>query len=324
MKQSTLFANRRVQRWVAPILAAVLLAAWHIAPAHAETRQQQALRGIAALDQRVASLAHRLATAGVELCSDRTPLPGFTVHHLSQYSGSFQDAARQEFGLGQGAQVLATATGGPAQRAGLRSNDPILTVDGKALPRGMANEPSSVVLIEEVQRHLNEGFADGAAALVVLRDGEPEKIWIEAEMGCTSRVNLKPSSDLNAHADGTHVIITTAIAATARDDAELAAVLAHELAHNILGHRARLDAAGRSGRLVRQTEIEADRLSVHLLHRAGIDPRAAIRFWQHHGPRQESLFSGSGHPNWRRRSKIMAEEIDNLPGQESSRLSAPG
>src|SRR3546814_17247433 len=56
------------------------------------------------------------------------------------------------------------------------------------------------------------------------------------------------------------------------DDAELAAAIAHELAHNILRHRARLDAAGvdrglakqfgRNARMFKQTEIEADRPSV--------------------------------------------------------------
>src|SRR3546814_2491582 len=75
----------------------------------------------------------------------------------------------------------------------------------------------------------------------------------------------------------------------------LAAAVAHELAHNILRHRERLDAAdvarglfkgfGRSARLFRQTEIEADRLSAWPMRGAGYDPPAAVRFWGRFGTR---------------------------------------
>lgn len=303
-----------------PALAAAALALGFGAPALAEGREQAqlALQGIAMLDQRVATLSHKLAVAGVDFCQAKAPLAGFTVHHLSQYSRAYQDAARRQFGLGRGTRVLAVAAEGPAQRAGLRRNDLILKVDGEALPEGEGGEAASLELIEQVQSRLEAHLADGSVELLVERNGERLTIRIEGEPGCASRVNLKPSADLNAHADGDHVIVTTAIATLVRDDAELAAVLAHELAHNMLGHRARLDAAGWSPRTIRETETEADKVSIHLLHRAGIDPRAALRFWRHYGPKQQSLFSGSEHPGWRQRIEIMAEEIGQLGRQRQS------
>ena len=67
-------------------------------------------------------------------------------------------------------------------------------------------------------------------------------------------------------------------------------IFAHELAHSILRHRDRLSAAdvskglggefGRDRRLNREAEIEADRLSVHLLANAGLDPVSAPVFWR--------------------------------------------
>src|SRR3546814_10543788 len=64
----------------------------------------------------------------------------------------------------------------------------------------------------------------------------------------------------------------------------VAAPIAHELAHNILRHRERLEAKGVNygllsgiGRNVgyfRQTELEADILSVSLLANANYDPRS--------------------------------------------------
>ena len=90
------------------------------------------------------------------------------------------------------------------------------------------------------------------------------------------------------------------------DDADIAVVVAHELAHNILRHRARLDAAGisrglfaevgRNGRLIRRTEDEADLLGLHLLRNAGYDPASAPRFWRDHGGDVDGgLHGGGGH-----------------------------
>ena len=92
------------------------------------------------------------------------------------------------------------------------------------------------------------------------------------------------------------------------DDEAIAAVVAHELAHTVLRHRIRLEAAGvkwgllaqfgRNARLFRRTEEEADRLSVHLLRNAGYDPRVAVRFWREHGGEIDGgLFRGATHPS---------------------------
>jgi predicted Zn-dependent protease len=129
-----------------------------------------------------------------------------------------------------------------------------------------------------------------------------------------------PSANLNAHADGRYVRLTTAMAAFAADDQELAWILAHEFAHNVLGHHDRLDAAevargffgnfGRNARLIRETEIEADRMSIYLLDRAGFDPQASVRFCTRFGRRGLNFLGSSTHPNWRRRIELFRAEIE--------------
>jgi predicted Zn-dependent protease len=96
-------------------------------------------------------------------------------------------------------------------------------------------------------------------------------------------------------------------------------VLAHEFAHNILGHRVRLDAArvsrgffgnfGRNAARIRETEIEADRFSVYLLDRAGYDPAAAVRFWTRFGQHGLNFLGSPTHPNWRARIALLETEI---------------
>ncbi|QNA86767.1 M48 family metalloprotease [Sphingomonas sp. So64.6b] len=126
---------------------------------------------------------------------------------------------------------------------------------------------------------------------------------------------------MNGAADGIYAQVSSDLAALAETDDELAAVLAHELAHNILHHRLRLDGLsvsrgllasfGRNARLIRQTEIEADRLSIYLLSRAGFDAEKGMVIWERLGRRASGL-RDTTHPQWRERLRLMTVERDRL------------
>ncbi len=274
------------------------------------------------LDEQVARIGHRLAVANLDLCADRRWLPGFAVHDLSQYGGEYRDAASRAFGLGARPAVLAVPPGGPADRAGLRADDLLVSLDGAALPDGESASDGSFERMEHILGAIETAFADGVADVEFERGGVSLAVRVEAERGCPSRFQVIPSRRLNALADGRYVQLTTAIADYAQDEQELAAVLAHEFAHNVLSHRARLDAAdvergffgnfGRNARLIRETEIEADRLSVYLLDRAGYDPEAPVRFWTRFGKRGLNFLGSATHPNWRRRIDLFRTEIEAI------------
>ena len=280
---------------------------------------RDSLLAMRVLDQRVATIGHRLAVANVELCATRQWLPGFAIHDLSQYGADYRREAIAAFGLDAGPGVLALVDGGPAARAGLRLDDILLTLDAQPLPRAEGDASRSFEQTERLLDAIERAFADGAAELRVRRQAATLTLPIAAEQGCASRFQVIPSRRLNALADGVYVQITTAIAGYASDDQELAAILAHEFAHNVLAHRRRLDEAGvergflgnfgRNARLIRGTEAEADRLSVYLLERAGYDPQAPIRFWSRFGRRGLNFLGSATHPNWRSRIALFETEI---------------
>jgi len=261
--------------------------------------------------------------ASLDLCADRQFLPGFALHDVSQYGADDRAAAIRAFGFDVGPGVLALVPGGPADRAGLRLDDIILSADGAPLPRAeRLSREGSFEQMERILAALDQAFADGRAEVSVRRGGESVAISIQAEQGCASRFQLIAGRSINARADGRYVQVTTAIAAFAADEGELAAVLAHEFAHNILRHRIRLDAAGirrgflgnfgRNARLIRETEMEADRLGVYLLDRAGYDPRAAVRFWSRLGGRGLNFLGSPTHGSWRRRVTAIEAEIASI------------
>ncbi len=299
------------------LLAALLLVPW---PAAAQRDSaDESLIAMRAVYHRMAAAGHRLAVASLDLCTDREWLPGFALHDRSQYDADVRPAAIRVFAFDAGPGVLALAPGGPAERAGLRLNDVVTGVDGRALPGSAPARAGSFAAMERILAIVDEGFADGRAELAVQRGGERLTLAVQAEQGCASRFQLIEGSRRNAKADGRYVQMTTAIAAYAANDEELAAVLAHELAHNVLGHRVRLDGAnvsrgflgnfGRNARLIRETEAEADRLSVYLLERAGYDPEAAVRFFSRFGRSGLNFLGSATHPNWGRRVASMRAEI---------------
>ncbi len=275
-----------------------------------------------ALDDRVATIGHRLAIRSLDLCTDQAWLLGVALHHLSQYGGDYRDAANRMFGLAAGPGVLALAADGPAQRAGLRHDDIILELDGLPLPEEEPTQSASFAQLEAILDMFDRAFEDGVVAIVILRGGERLRIEVRGARGCASRFQLIPSRRLNALADGRYVQITSAIGAYVESDDELAAILAHEFAHNILRHRARLDAAGvqrgllgnfgRNARLIRETEQEADRLAVHILERSGYDLDAALAFWERFGRRGLNFIGSPTHGSWRTRVAMIRSEVETL------------
>jgi hypothetical protein len=280
------------------------------------------LAAMRALDQRVAAIGYRLAAANLDWCAERTWLPGFVIHDLSQYGADYRAAASRAFGLDAGPGVLALVRDGPADRAGLRTDDILLAFDGRPVPHATPARNGSFEQMERILAALDESFADGRAVLAVQRRGERLAVTVEAVRGCATRFQLVPGARLNAQADGVYVQVTTALAQYAQDDGELAAILAHEFAHNVLGHRVRLNQAGvrrgllanfgMNARRIRETEVEADRLSVYLMARAGYDPEAAVRFWSRFGRHGLNFFGSPTHPNWRLRVQSFEAEIAKI------------
>jgi hypothetical protein len=280
---------------------------------------EDSLAAMRALDQRVAVIGHRLAVASLDWCAERAWLPGLVVHDLSQYGADYRPAAARAFGLDAGPGVLALVPGGPADRAGLRTDDILLAFDGRPVPDDTPGRGSSFAQMERILAALDEALADGRAVFTVRRGADRLTVTVAAARGCATRFQLVPGRRMNAQADGVYVQLTTALAQYAGDEAELAAVLAHEFAHNVLGHRVRLNQAGvqrgvlanfgSNARRIRETEVEADRLSVWLMERAGYDPRGAVRFWSRFGRRGLNFLGSPTHPNWRLRVQSFETEI---------------
>lgn len=250
---------------------------------------------LTALDQRVARVAWRLSKANVELCPVVRNSAGWALHSANQYSLEMRPLTLRRFSLrGDLPGVLSVPGESPALRAGLRMGDLILAVNQEALAVGALDRPAQFAGLEANLRRLDTALARGPAELTIQRDQMTLSVRVEPLSTCGYDVQLNPSDELNARADGRRLFISTALAEFAETDDELALILGHELAHNVLGHR-RWSETGGDGRTVvdrdcdprlcetGNQEQQADRTGLFLLARAGYDPGVAAPFWRRFG-----------------------------------------
>jgi membrane-associated protease RseP (regulator of RpoE activity) len=254
---------------------------------------EQRLVALTDEDQRVARVGYRLSVANAALCPAVRNSAGWLVHAASQYSPELRPHAVARFGLDRDLPgLLAVPDGSPAARAGLRQGDLILRVGGETLARGPDRRAAAYEGLETNLQTLDLALARGPVALVIRRDGAEREVSLSPQRACGYDVQLDPSDELNARADGKRLFITTAMAGFAATDDELALVLGHELAHHVLGHRDwhEAEARGRQtqtvpalGGLAGGSERQADRVGLYLAARAGFDTAIAPGFWRRFG-----------------------------------------
>lgn len=290
-------------------LFAILLAVAAPAPNEAEVA---AYRALIEQDLRLATVSYTLASANAPFCTRKAGSLGWVLHDERQYPD--RKLAKAAFSFRQPVSVAAVVADAPADRAGIRSGDGLVAVNNNiwswknSTPSEASGQRLETVL-EAIERDLT---ASSPVEIAMDTAQNVRRFKPDPPAICASRFWVDVREKIDAGADGEKVRITSGMMQFLADDNELAAVVAHELAHNILGHRARLDAVKRGKtKAVLATEIEADRLSVWLMANASYDPAAALRFTERHGRKYGfGIFSDGTHLRWKDRVKVMQTEIE--------------
>ena len=183
-----------------------------------------------------------------------------------------------------------------AEKAGLKKGDRLVSVNGFAVP-----EDDNA--FAELYKHLAQGGGEQPVEIEVERGGQIKNFSFRPDMLCPYPVAVDENApEINAYANGYSIFVTARMLDYVKDDTALAAVVAHEMAHNVLGHReagetnmlvgmllgAAVDfSAGGDGSAMatgayignnaysKEFEMEADYVSYYLLARAGYDYKHA-------------------------------------------------
>jgi hypothetical protein len=304
-------------------LSAVLSLAQPIQLLAEPTGGDDTLSALQQVDGQLAAIGYRLVTTNLALCDRVASSPGWVIHALAQYDSSLRSAATARFGFEAPVAVETVVPGSAAATAGVQAGDSVLAVNGTAVSAAAPTGKAGVAERDAALALIASQPAAAPLSLDLLRNGRRRQVTITASPGCQASFELKVGPGLTAASDGQGVQIGSAFFARYPED-EVAAVVAHEMAHLVLRHRSRLEAAGitsgmlaelgRAGRIHRRVEDEADRVSVALLYNAGFDPSAAVRLWRNHGGQIDGgLFRSRTHPSSKARAAALEQEFAAIP-----------
>lgn len=312
------------------------------AASEAERQRELVARSMVEDQVRLSEVAQPVMTGGVPFCGDRlTTTGGVIALAPDAFEMQSRAAARRAlaFSGDDGITVFGVASTGPAAEAGFQVRDEILAVAGHPVPRG-----------EGASRALGDLFRSKAVAgqpmlVTIRRAGQEEDLQLVPRQACAFKLFIDPDQSINAFADGEAIHITQGMMRFATDE-ELAVVLAHELAHNAMGHldkqRQNAVAGAGAGLLVdivaaaagwntggafmrqgaeagamtfsKDFEAEADYVALYILANAGRPVQDAPYFWRRMAtidPQQ--IVYGTTHPTSPERFVAMdatAEEIE--------------
>lgn len=287
--------------------------------------------------QRLDDLAFALLASATPLCQDRlAPRLGLSLRTVNEYEGVWVEAARAALSLSDTLTVTSVASGSPAERAGVAVGDKVIAIDDVAIPPGEdALDVASEVL---------EAAGSKLVRLNVHRSGTAQRLEIQPATVCDFDAVVVVEGDINAFADGERVIFPWAMMRFAADD-ELVGVLAHEIAHNAMGHLDAVKSNALLGGLLgavfdvalatqgvntggentanfmsvgaqafsQDFEREADYVGMYILARAGVPLETVPNLWRQFAQINPSAISyASTHPTTAERFVRLRQTIDEI------------
>ncbi len=245
----------------------------NVSPAQIESetvlQEKLAFKEKAALIQKLHTLARPILLANSELCPKTRQDIGVVTHRLRDYAKPLREAAARELGAGNEHSILYVVEGSPAQKAGLRRGDYIISTVGKAVG------PSNKLIQSQIEE---------TGTIRIRRDSQLQSVNIAPASICDYDVKLKQTPTINAYANGRSIVMTSGMMNFAAKDEEIAYILGHELAHNAMGHIRKtvsnyILSLGAT-RYTRPFESEADYVGLYYMARAGYSPDNVEDIWR--------------------------------------------
>ena len=256
-------------------------------------------------------IGYKINSSNSDICNKVDYNSGITYANENNFGLKNLRFYPSNLNLGPQVSIIHIAENSPAYKAGLNVGDIILEFGDYELPKGKN-------ALEKISKHFSNIEKQETTNIKIDRKGEILDFNFSRTKICDYPIILTRDKIVNAFADGKSIIMTQGMMDYARDDNEVAIVIAHELAHNDRGH---LDAkkknmlvmgsigfildlmtiyysGGTAGGSAENTELwtkigseaysvefekDADYGGVYYAYRAGYDVSNVQKFWERIG-----------------------------------------
>jgi hypothetical protein len=199
-----------------------------------------------AMSERVARISRRLRVANAPLCDVTRLDVGLSTHRLTDYPSNLRPLALHFMDLREtGRFIRSIVPGSPADRARLRTGEEVIS-----------------------------GWPIQAETPLVIDDGNgASPVRVTADRACVAPAFVINADSPNASTDGREIELSTTLVEQVGDDAALALIIAHEMAHVLRGH-----SAANGPRW--NAELQADADALTLMRNAGYDISGTVAQWE--------------------------------------------
>jgi len=297
---------------------------------------------------RLSRVAFRIGSGATDFCADAFGWrAGFFAINAPAVPSGLRRPVSTAFNLGTAVTVLDVAPGSPAEAAGLRKRDELVSLAGVSIPESARG-------LERFTSVLTSNAYDKAGVpMVVRRGGQEVTLTVHPQKACRFPIHLEVADSINAFADGERLIFTTGMLDFIRTDDELALVYGHELSHNLLDHIEKKKENAMAGAAVGlifdilaaaagvstygdfsrmgaeqgalayspDFEAEADYLALYMVARGDYDTRMAPNFWRRMATRNpQGIDYTNTHPASSLRSAALMQIADEIERKEVAGL----
>ncbi len=318
-----------------------------LAKVEADKQHQLVVERYVAELRRLNAIAFRIFSANADLCREKGKSAGtfgFKIGNAYSFPKEMESGARRVIGGGGMVRIVAVAPGSPAERAGMREGDAVLALNGTSAAKG-ENESAA----RDFGKQLSEQVKTGRpVAFRVRRDREELELSLTPTATCDYGYDVGTKNIVNASANGKAIQIDRGMMRFAETDAELATVVGHELAHNLMGHiesgqtnvmigyladilfaiGTGVNTGGLFTDIGRQAysqefETEADYVGLYLMARAGYDVSGTPNFWRRMGAENPGTIRAnhaSSHPSAPYRFVSLDKTVEEIERKKAAGL----
>jgi len=196
-----------------------------------EAERQKRLSYAKYIDQMslVKSIGFKINSLNADICNKTDFNSGLTFANENVMGLKIAKFFPSKINLGSQVSIINIVKNSPADKAGLALGDIILEVEGYTFPEGKN-------ALKKISKHFKDIEEKKIKKIKIDRNGEILTFDINQTKICNYPIIFTQDKIVNAYADGKSIIMTQGMVDYARDDNEIAMVIAHELAHNDRGH----------------------------------------------------------------------------------------